>query len=63
MLNALYMIVIMTAIQVFLMPYMMVNRMGDVYFSVSQGYMGAATGAAMAAIDSILWSLLVLELF
>jgi hypothetical protein len=49
------MIVTMIVIQVFLMPYIMVANPADVYFSVTQGYMGAAMGSAMVAIDGILW--------
>ncbi len=45
----------MVLLQVFVMPFMMVNRAADVYFSVTQGYMGAFMGAAMIAMDGFLW--------
>ena len=37
------------------MPFMMVNRAADVYFSVTQGYMGAFMGSLMVAVDGLLW--------
>ncbi len=55
MFHALSMIITMVLIQVFAMPYMMVADPADVYFSVTQGYMGAAMGAAMVVVDGLLW--------
>ncbi len=49
------MFVTMILVQVFVMPFMMVNRAADVYFSVSQGYMGAFMGSFMVAVDGLLW--------
>jgi hypothetical protein len=49
------MFVTMVLIQVFVMPYVMVARAADVYFSVTQGYMGAFMGAAMLAVEGLLW--------
>jgi hypothetical protein len=49
------MLLIMIGLQVFVMPYMMVADPAHVYFSITQGYMGAAMGAGMVAIDSLLF--------
>lgn len=49
------MFVTMLLIQVFVMPYVMVNRAADVYYSVTQGYMGAFMGSFMVAVDGLLW--------
>lgn len=48
------MFVSMVAIQVFVMPYVMTENTGDVYFSVSQGYMGAFMGACMVLIEALM---------
>ena len=53
--HSLSMIPVMVLLQVFVMPFMMVNRAADVYFSVTQGYMGAFMGAFMVAVDGLLW--------
>jgi hypothetical protein len=55
MLHTLSMIPTMIVIQVFLMPYIMVNRAADVYFSMSQVYMGAFMGSLMVAVEGVLW--------
>jgi hypothetical protein len=52
--HALLMFMGMVVIQVFAMPYMMAERPDHVYFSVTQGWMGAAMGAAMVALGGIL---------
>ena len=44
----------MIAIQVFAMPYMMAASPDHVYFSVTQGWMGMAMGAAMVALEGLL---------
>ena len=53
-LHAIVMFVGMIVLQVFAMPYMMAERPDHVYFSVTQGWMGAAMGAAMVAIGGLL---------
>jgi hypothetical protein len=53
--HLLSMFVVMVLIQVFVMPFMMVDRAADVYFSVTQGYMGAFMGSLMVAVEGILW--------
>jgi hypothetical protein len=53
-LHALVMFVGMIVLQVFAMPYMMAERPDHVYFSVTQGWMGAAMGAAMVALGGLL---------
>jgi hypothetical protein len=52
--HALVMFVGMIVIQVFAMPYMMAERPDHVYFSITQGWMGAAMGAAMVALGGLL---------
>jgi hypothetical protein len=52
--HALLMFVGMIVIQVFAMPYMMAERPDHVYFSITQGWMGAAMGAAMVAMGGLL---------
>jgi hypothetical protein len=44
----------MILIQVFAMPFLMADRPAHVYFSVTQGWLGAAMGAAMVALGGIL---------
>jgi hypothetical protein len=44
----------MIGIQVFAMPFMMAERPAHVHFSVTQGWMGAAMGAAMVALGGML---------
>jgi hypothetical protein len=41
-------------LQVFAMPFLMADSPRDVYFSVTQGYLGAAMGGAMVALGGIL---------
>lgn len=53
-LHALVMFIGMIVLQVFAMPYMMAERPDHVYFSVTQGWMGAAMGAAMVALGGLL---------
>jgi hypothetical protein len=53
--HLLSMFVVMVLIQVFVMPYVMVERAADVYFSVTQGYMGAFMGSLMVAVEGVLW--------
>lgn len=44
----------MVALQVFVMPFAMAAAPSDVYFSLSQGYMGAFMGATMLAVEGFL---------
>jgi hypothetical protein len=44
----------MIILQIFVMPFVMTDHRDDVYFSVSQGYMGAFMGAAMVAVEGII---------
>ena len=44
----------MITLQVFAMPYLMADRPAHVYFSVTQGWLGAAMGAAMVALGGAL---------
>jgi hypothetical protein len=44
----------MITLQVFAMPYMMAESPVHVHFSVTQGWMGAAMGAAMVALEGLL---------
>lgn len=44
----------MILVQVFVMPFVMTDQSDDVYFSVSQGYMGGFMGAVMVAIEGVL---------
>lgn len=53
--HTLSMIPTMILIQVFIMPFVMVNSVEDVYFSMSQGYMGAFMGTAMVVVDGLVW--------
>ena len=55
------MILIMIALQVFMMPFVGAASLSHVYFSVAQGWMGAAMGAAMAAVGGLLHPLTILE--
>jgi hypothetical protein len=48
------MILTMIALQVFFMPFVTSVSLSHVYFSVGQGWMGAAMGAAMAAVGGLL---------
>ena len=48
------MILTMIALQVLLMPFVGAASLSHVYFSVNQGWMGAAMGAAMAAIGGFM---------
>jgi hypothetical protein len=48
------MILLMIALQVFVMPFIGAASLSHVYFSVNQGWMGAAMGAAMAAVGGLL---------
>ena len=48
------MFVTMVLAQVFVMPYIMTAKPEDVYFSVTQGWMGAAMAALMIAGDGLL---------
>jgi len=52
--HALLMFVGMILIQVFAMPFLMADRPAHVYFSATQGWLGAAMGAAMVALGGIL---------
>lgn len=52
--HAITMIVSMILIQVFAMPYIMTASPDDVYFSVTQGWMGAAMGTLMVAADGLM---------
>jgi uncharacterized protein (DUF305 family) len=54
MYHLLVMFVTMVLAQVFIMPYIMTASTADVYFSVTQGWMGAAMGAIMVAADGLL---------
>jgi uncharacterized protein (DUF305 family) len=54
MYHAITMIISMVLTQVFAMPYIMAASTEDVYFSVTQGWMGAAMGALMVAADGLL---------
>ena len=53
-LHALVMFFGMITLQVFAMPYMMAESPAHVHFSVTQGWMGAAMGAAMVALGGLL---------
>jgi hypothetical protein len=48
------MILTMIALQVLLMPFVGAASLSHVYFSMNQGWMGAAMGAAMAAIGGFM---------
>ena len=48
------MILIMIALQVFVMPFVGAASLSHVYFSVAQGWMGAAMGAGMAVVGGLL---------
>lgn len=48
------MILIMIALQVLMMPFVGAASLSHVYFSVAQGWMGAAMGAAMAAVGGLI---------
>lgn len=48
------MILTMIALQVLLMPFVGAASLSHVYFSVNQGWMGAAMGAAMAGVGGLL---------
>jgi hypothetical protein len=48
------MILIMIALQVLVMPFVGAASLSHVYFSVGQAWMGAAMGAAMAAVGGLL---------
>jgi hypothetical protein len=41
-------------LQVFAMPFLMADSPRDVYFSVTQGYLGAAMGGAMIALGGLI---------
>jgi len=43
----------MIILQVFAMPVLMADRLAHVYFSVTQGWLGAAMGAAMVALGGL----------
>lgn len=51
--HALTMFFGMIVLQVFAMPYLMADRPAHVYFSVTQGWLGAAMGAAMVALGGL----------
>ena len=55
------MILIMVALQVFMMPFVGAASLSHVYFAVAQGWMGAAMGAAMAAVGGLLHPLTMVE--
>jgi hypothetical protein len=55
------MILIMIALQVLMMPFVGAASLSHVYFSVGQGWMGAAMGAAMAAVGGLLHPLALWE--
>lgn len=48
------MILIMIALQVWIMPFVGAASLSHVYFAVAQGWMGAAMGAAMAGVGGLL---------
>lgn len=52
--HALTMFVGSVALQVFAMPFLMADSPRHVYFSVTQGWLGAAMGAAMVALGGAL---------
>ena len=54
MYHLLVMFVTMVLAQVYIMPYIMTASTAEVYFSVTQGWMGAALGAIMVAADGLL---------
>ena len=51
----------MIALQVLMMPFVGAASLSHVYFSVGQGWMGAAMGAAMAAVGGLLHPLALWE--
>ena len=52
----LFHILIMVAIQTFVMPFVMVDERDHVEFSLTQAYMGAFMGACMVAVDGLAMS-------
>lgn len=52
--HALTMFIGMIVLQVFAMPFLMADSPRHVYFSVTQGWLGAAMGAAMVALGGVL---------